>query len=124
MVQTTGRGSFTLDEFKTFFRVGKISVQCLEDLIARVCSEENVSGILDRKSTGGVPQTTLHKRVLIMLWYMASKDKYESLADRFGVSTSTVCCSIRPLLQFISDYLLDKIIVWPSQEECQEMSEI
>ena len=58
----------------------------------------------------------------MVLWYVASQDKYASLADRFGVSESTACCSVRCLLTFISDHLLEKIITWPTEGECREIS--
>lgn len=89
--------SFRLDEFKTFFRVSRVSVQSLEDYIVDVCTAENIQGILCRQSTGGSVQKALEERLLMMLWYMASLDKYASIADRFGVSESTACCAIRNL---------------------------
>lgn len=105
--------SFRLEEFKTFFRVSRINVQSLKDYIVDVCTAENIQGILSRQSTGGSVQKLLEERLLMMLWYMASLDKYSSIADKFDVSESTACCAVRNLLQSIKENLLQKIIDWP-----------
>ena len=94
---------FRIDELKTFFRVSRASVQDLQEWISSVCAQENISGIVDRVSSGGSAQTPLHERILFTLWYLASQDKYASVADRFGVSESTACTSVRNLLQFIAE---------------------
>ncbi|KAJ8303767.1 hypothetical protein KUTeg_018690, partial [Tegillarca granosa] len=105
---------FTVDEFKTFFRFSRISVQYLLESITEICISENISGILCRHSSGGSEQIPLHNRILILIWYMASLDKYSSIADRFGVSESTASCAIRNLLQFIQENLVKKVIIWPT----------
>ncbi|XP_055999976.1 putative nuclease HARBI1 [Ostrea edulis] len=115
---------FRVDEFKTFFRVSRISVECLRGKISEICVEQNVSGILCRHSTGGSPQIPLEDRLLIFLWYMASMDKYAAIADRFGVSESTASYAIRNLITFIHDYLLNIIILWPTPQEQQEMKDM
>ncbi|XP_071948714.1 uncharacterized protein [Antedon mediterranea] len=116
--------TFRLDEFKTFFRVCRSSVDILLEWISRTCQDEHIAGITERESTGGMPQVPLEKRVLVLLWYLASLDKYSSIADRFGLSESTACDATRTLANFISQHLLDKIIQWPSQNECIEISSI
>lgn len=115
---------FRVDEFKTFFRVSRISVECLRGKISEICAEQDVSGILCRCSTGGSPQIPLEERLLIFLWYMASLDKYAAIADRFGVSESTASYAIRNLISFIHDYLLSIIISWPTPQEQQEMKDM
>ncbi|KAJ8302170.1 hypothetical protein KUTeg_021157 [Tegillarca granosa] len=64
----------------------RISVQYLLESITEICISENISGILCRHSSGGSEQIPLHNRILILIWYMASLDKYSSIADRFGVT--------------------------------------
>lgn len=113
--------AFTIDEFKTFFRVSRVSVQKLQDHITEVCCTENISGILCRHSTGGRVQISLEDRLLMLLWYLASLDKYAAIADRFGVSESTASCAIRNLLQFVKENLVQKMIVWPSDDEMDEI---
>lgn len=112
---------FRPDEFKIFFRVSKQSVESLYQWIVRLCVEDGITGITDRTGTGGVPQIPLHKRVLILLWYMASLDKFSSIADRFGICESSACRSIvHNLLFFIEEHLVRRVIVWPTAEEMAE----
>ncbi|XP_062610167.1 uncharacterized protein LOC134271947 [Saccostrea cucullata] len=115
---------FHLDEFKTFFRVDRVSVQCLKEKISSICTQQNISGVLCRMSTGGSAQTPLEDRLLMFLWYMASLDKYAAIADRFGTSESTALYSIHNLITFISDYLLDAVILWPTPTEIQEIKDM
>ena len=116
--------SFRLDEFKTFFRVSRQSVEHLLLHIRQVCVEKNIVGITERVDSGGSPKKTLQERILVMLWFLASLDKYAAIADRFGYSESTACDAVRSLLLFCADELLDKLITWPSQHKQQECSEI
>lgn len=116
--------SFRLDEFKTFFRLSRVSVQCLQEKICEICLLENVSGIVSREAAGGTIQTPFGDRMLMLLWYMASLDRISSIADRFGVSESTASYSIRNLLRFFHDYLVDRMIVWPNAAELVEMQEM
>ncbi|KAI0216061.1 hypothetical protein LSAT2_031861 [Lamellibrachia satsuma] len=99
---------FRPDEFKTFFRVGRQTVDCLIGWITRTCTDEGITGITDRKSSGGSLQKPLADRVLVMLWYMASLDKYASIGDRFGMSESVACVTVHTLLKFIHDHLVRK----------------
>ncbi|KAJ8304911.1 hypothetical protein KUTeg_018494 [Tegillarca granosa] len=102
----------------------RISVQYLLESITEICISENISGILCRHSSGGSEQIPLHNRILILIWYMASLDKYSSIADRFGVSESTASCAIRNLLQFIQENLVKKVIIWPTGDELQEIQDL
>ena len=80
--------------------------------------------LLDRVSSGGRLCIPLKSKVLILLWYLASQDKYSSVADRFGTSEFTVCNTIRKLVKFITEYLLLKFIVWPSNNKMLEISKM
>ncbi|XP_053407684.1 LOW QUALITY PROTEIN: uncharacterized protein LOC123548132 [Mercenaria mercenaria] len=115
---------FRLDEFKTFFCVSRVSVESLIGYIADVCNEKDITGILVRRSSGGSPQIPLEDRVLMMLWFMASLDKYSALADIFGVSESTASSAIRNLLKFTQEQLVDRVITWPSNDELQEIQDM
>lgn len=104
--------------------MGRVSVQALQELITEVATEENISGITERIGSGGTPQKTLEERILMMLWYMASLDKFSSLADRFGMAESTACRALHDMLHFIHQYLLDRVIVWPSPQEMTEIKDM
>ena len=116
--------NFRIDEYKTFFRVSRVSVECLKCKITEICTQQNVSGILCRGSTGGSPQIPLEDRLLMFLWFMASLDKYSAIADRFGTSESTASYAIRNLITFVHDYLLDVVILWPTPQEQQEIKDM
>ena len=77
-----------------------------------------------RTGSGGSVQKSLDDRILLFLWFMASLDKYSSIADRFGMSESTACDSISELLNLIREYLVDSLIVWPSRNEMQHISDM
>lgn len=112
---------FRPDEFKIFFRVTRCTVEYLQGWIHRVCIERNIIGIIERAGYGGCKQKTLHERLLMTLWYMANKDKYSSIADRFGMSESTANVAISRLLEFINHHLRDVLICWPTEAEQIEM---
>ena len=76
---------------------------------------------MSREGSGGTPQKPLHERLLMVLWYQASQDKYAAIADNFGMDKSTANLSIRNLLSFICTYLCDKLIHWPTRDEQEEM---
>ncbi|XP_061195126.1 putative nuclease HARBI1 [Saccostrea echinata] len=116
--------NFRIDEFKTFFRIGRVSMQCLQEKICETCLEENISGILCREASGGTVQKPLPDRILMFLWFMSSQDKYASIADRFGMSESTSSYAIRNLIAFIHDHLLSKVVAWPTVAEQQEIQDM
>ena len=116
--------NFRMDEFKTFFRVSRTSVEHLERWIVSVCMEEGITGITDRDGTGGTPQTPLYERLLVLMWYMAILDKYAAIADRFGIAESTACTCIHNLIEFIEDLLLSKLITWPTNAEMEDISNL
>ena len=112
--------TFRIDEFKTFFRVSRQSVEYLYESISRVCREDSITDITDRVGSGGSPQKPLSHRILMTLWYLASNDKYASIADRFGMSESTCNTGIRNIISFINMNLRDRLIRWPTAHEQHE----
>lgn len=115
--------NFRLDEFKTFFRVGRVTVESLIDCIQTAC-REGITGITERMSSGASPQKPLQHRVLMLLWFMASLDMYASIADRFGMSEITACDAVHQLIEFVHDHLLERLVVWPSAAEQQEIQDL
>ena len=75
---------FRPDEFKLFFRVTHTVVESLEEWIHQICLERGIAVIVDRQWMGGSNPETLYERLLMMLWYLASQDKYSAIADRCG----------------------------------------
>ncbi|ESO87561.1 hypothetical protein LOTGIDRAFT_166441 [Lottia gigantea] len=95
---------FRIDEFKTFFRVDRKTVACLQDSIVMICTERNRNNkpAIIRWYT----EKSIHERILILLWYMARGDKYASIADRARAL----------VVSFIHQFLLDKVVVWPTEQ--------
>ena len=59
-------------------------MQIIYEDICDTANEQNVMDeLLDRVSSGGRPCIPLQSKLLILLWYLASQDKYSSVADRF-----------------------------------------
>lgn len=114
--------NFRMDEFKLFFRISRISAERLIAYIQEVCADGDEHGIIGRVGSGGSTQKPLEQRVLATLWFLASQDKYASIADRFNFSESTACDAVRNLLRFFSDKLLDKLIKWPTPAEQQAIA--
>ena len=113
---------FRADEFKVFFRVTRTVVEHLEEWIRRICLERAIAGIVGRQGMGGSKPKTLYERLLMMLWYLSSQDKYSAIADRFGVSESTANVAIRELLVFLNENLRDTFICWPTHADKVEIS--
>ena len=51
-------------------------------------------------------------------------DRYKSIGYRFGLSESTANKIVHSLVRFITQYLLDEVIKWPTNEEKQEMTQM
>ena len=85
--------------------------------VVEVCKQEDVKGVSGRTQWGGLIHNSLEDRLLMLLWFLASLDKYNSVADCFGVSESRACDSVRSLITFIHDYLKNRVIKWYNGEE-------
>jgi hypothetical protein len=62
----------------------------------------------------------VEKQVLIALWYVGSLDTIRKIADRFGVSESTVIMCRERVTAAILNNLKEKNISWPTQQEMQD----
>ena len=80
-----------------------------------------VTGLKVRVYGGGRPQLPDQIKVLLSIWYISGKEPYCRIADRFGVSESTACTITRTIFRVISESLMPKFIVWPSQVEQREI---
>ena len=114
---------FRTDEFKLFFRVTRTVVEYLEEWINRICLEHGIVSIVGRQGMGGSKPKTPYERLVMMLWYLASQDKYSTIADRFGARESTANVAIRELLVFLSENLRETFICWPTDADKVEIKE-
>ena len=72
--------------------------------------------------SGGKEHITVEKQTLMGLWYFGSSDTIERMADRFGVSLSTVIRCRDRLVHAINNNLR-KFISWPDQQTLQEQAD-
>lgn len=67
--------------------------------------------------TGGRPQVSSEKQVLLYLWMMGHEGGcYRDIADRFGLCLSTMFAVITRVGNFIMS-LAPQVIRWPTPEE-------
>lgn len=71
---------------------------------------------------GGRKPLTVEKQLLMTLWYLGSQDTVHRIADRFGVSESTVLKSRNKIVDGTLEHLMQKFIKWPDQNEQNEIS--
>ena len=95
----------------------------LEEWIHRICLERGIASIVGRQGMGGSKPKTRHEHLFMMLWYLASQDKYSTITDRFGSRESTANVAIRKLLVFLSDNLRETFICWPTDADKVEIEE-
>lgn len=74
-----------------------------------------------KKISPGRPKIPLEKVLLMTLWHLGNQESLRSIADRFGVTESSVYACIRKLCKTIVNHLSAKFIQWPtlSQERFQ-----
>lgn len=65
---------------------------------------------------------SVRKQILVFMWYISNQDSMREISSWFGISTSTVFCSIRRVSSALCD-IRSKIIKWPDLETQQEISE-
>ena len=107
---------YSLDTFKTFFRVSKTTFEAVLENI------QHIPELLPREPAAGRPQISQEKDLLMMLWYIGSQETIRSIADRFNVSESTFHSHNRRMLDVFQKYFLKKFVIWPNdlQNVCNE----
>ena len=71
---------------------------------------------------GGREPLTVEKQLLMTLWYLGSQDTIHRVADRFGVSESTVLKMRNKIVDATLEHLMPKLIKWPDQNEQNDIS--
>ncbi|KAJ8911920.1 hypothetical protein NQ315_016261 [Exocentrus adspersus] len=75
------------------------------------------------KTDKGFKRITSEKCILAFLWFASNQTvSYRDVSDRFNLSLSTLYCVVQKVSRFLSD-LAENVIVWPTREECQRLSE-
>jgi hypothetical protein len=99
---------YSLDTFKTFFRVSK---DTFETILGNI---QHIPEMQLRKPAAGRPQVSHEKDLLMMLWYIGSQETIRSIADRFNVSESTFHSHNRKMLDIFQHHFLSKFVIWPT----------
>lgn len=99
---------YLLDDFKRFFRVTRTTFET-------ICENIQMYQVLLPSWTGGREHIPIFKQLLIVLWYVASQETLNRIADRFDIAeVSVVRCRNRVFHVFLT-YLKTKFITWPQE---------
>lgn len=94
------------------FRMNQATYQALLQLVKNLPQ-------IQPAGPGGREPVSVEKQILLTLWYLGGTDTITKIADRFGLSESTVImCRDRVMSTLIT--LSDQLIKWPNQQEMNE----
>lgn len=102
--------------FKSHFRLRKASAE-------KLCTRLAHSQTFIKKHSGGKPEVPLPVKLLIFLWYSASKEPLRSISDRFNVVESCIHKIIRKITNAIIEVILPGNIIWPTGNRVKEISD-
>ncbi|KAK5647836.1 hypothetical protein RI129_002728 [Pyrocoelia pectoralis] len=103
---------FTNEQFSTHFRVSR---HVSQHLAQRFGASEYYH------QEGDSVKVTPLKCILVFLWFAGNEAvSYRDVADRFGISQSTLFKIIRRVINFLSN-LSSEVIVWPTDDEKNEI---
>ena len=82
-----------------------------------MCQFISAANCLQQKQVGGKRMVPLDKQLLIFLWYASLQETLRSMSDRFDVTESTVCISVRRVSTAIKEHLTPLLVKWPHGRE-------
>lgn len=97
-------GGFGPDDWIENFRMSKNTFNYLCD---------RLKGSIFRQNTRFRKAITVHQRVAITLWCLATSCEYRTLSHLFGVARSTVCEIVQDTCRAIVSVLMDTYISFP-----------
>ncbi|KAJ8299952.1 hypothetical protein KUTeg_021471, partial [Tegillarca granosa] len=100
------------EDFRKMFRIKPATFNSLVDII-KGFPELQQAGI------GRRDPIKIKKQLLITFWYVGGNDNISRIADRFGVSESTVIACRDKVMAGITK-LKDRLIKWPNQQELRD----
>ncbi|XP_033730552.1 putative nuclease HARBI1 [Pecten maximus] len=100
-------------EFRRMFRLSRETFQKMSSYL-KDCPELVVGG------TGGREPIAVEKQLYVTLWYLGGSDSIIKIADRFGISESSVVLCRRRIIDAILKNLKHKFISWPKNQSLQE----
>lgn len=72
---------------------------------------------------GGREELPLHKRVLLVLRYLASQETILEISDKFNVTEYTLLKYRRQVLEAVYNNMMGRIITWPTQNELPDVAQ-
>lgn len=100
--------AYLAGEFQNHFRMTKMTCELLTQEIMH-------TGRIPAGNPSGRSAILPEKQILLFLWSMANKEPYRTIADRFGVTVSSVHRALRRVVQGVID-LCGHYIKWPNGE--------
>ena len=105
--------------FRQHFRMTRGS---FEALLREMCASNNGILPLAPSTTGGRPPVAPDKHLLVVLWVLGNQCCIRDVADRFGLSKSTVWILIRRVCRILVDHLAPLFIKWPCGQRVQTVT--
>ncbi|KAK3107882.1 hypothetical protein FSP39_024372, partial [Pinctada imbricata] len=96
------------EQFQKFFRMSSDTVDIICSYLA------SCPGLTSRSYPGGREEIPLHKRVLMLLRYMASQETLLEISDRFNVTESSLILIRREINNAVFNSVFRRFIKWPS----------
>ncbi|XP_060064932.1 putative nuclease HARBI1 [Ylistrum balloti] len=100
--------------FRRMFRMSTATLDTLCDSIADFPE-------LKKDGSGGKESVPVRTQLLLTLWYLGGLDTVIKIADRFGVSESTVIMCRTRIIKVILNHLKEKFICWPFGQQAQDV---
>lgn len=108
--------NYSTKQFQSHFRMTPTTFQTIINKIHNIEAERHTE---NQKN----PEITVEKQLLLTLWYLANLECYRSVADRFGVSTSTAWHCVYKIckkLLLLQNHC--KIISFPNDEQSRYLA--
>ncbi|XP_060083120.1 putative nuclease HARBI1 [Ylistrum balloti] len=102
------------EEFRRMFRVGRQTFDILCGYFT------NSPHFPQKEGFGGREPVAIKTQLLVTLWYLGGQETIIKIADRFGMSESTVIMCRKKVVNFILEHLMSKFITWPVGQQAQE----
>ncbi|XP_061164362.1 uncharacterized protein LOC133173399 [Saccostrea echinata] len=101
--------------FRRMFRLSRQTFQILSSYLEEVPE-------MKKDGNGGKERMSPQKDILTTLWYLGTLDSIDRIADRFGISPSSVIRARDRVMNSILTHLKSKFIKWPNPNELNQIA--
>lgn len=99
---------YNLDEFKSHFRMSRLAMQSLCEIIAPLLHERHLF-------------ISLEKKMCFFVWLLAKQESFLAVSDRFGFNKGTGYYIFKTILNALT-LLKEEWIKWPTHIECNNIA--